>query len=540
MTLSDNLAVKQIIGGLMQNTLLFLEYPDIEPYDFENKVARICFLAIRNLYKLGAKKLTIIEVEDEVLKNEGEAALIYRQYGGVEFLKVCYEIAESGNFKIYYNRLKKYSLLRQLNANHYDISDYFKEDKDIKNPYEEIELQKNFDEASIEDILNSVEKKFSDIKKDYVNGHKTKTNVAEGIDDLIEDLKKNPDNGPMLEGDILNLALRGARGGKFYLRSASSNVGKSRTAIFDACRLAYPIKYSYEKDTFVKEITSDWRPVEPRKVLFIVTEMGKDEIQTIILAYLAGVNEEHILTNRYENGEEERIAFAKKIMKKYSDYFIFEEISEPNLINVEATIKKYIMVDGVQYIFFDYIHSTPSMLAQFERSGLREESILMMMSNQLKQIAKDYNVFIYSATQVNSIGMADDGEFKNMMSIRGAKSIADKIDVGYVITKISDKVWNDLVGNLKVGVREGIIDHEYLERREKRPTHIFDLYKNRRGRLKDIRIWSRLDLGTGERKDLFMTTSGNIFIKLPNNEIFKTNTERINNWQDMIEKGIDL
>ena len=351
MTLSDNLAVKQIIGGLMQNTLLFLEYPDIEPYDFENKVARICFVAIKNLYKLGAKRLTIIEVEDEVLKSEGEAALIYRQYGGVEFLKVCYEIAESGNFKIYYNRLKKYSLLRQLNKNHYDISEYFKEDKDIVNPYEEIELQKNFDEASIEDILNNVEKKFSDIKKDFLNGNKTKTNVAEGIDELIEDLKSNPDNGPMLEGDILNLALRGARGGKFYLRSAMSNVGKTRLAVFDSCRLAYPIRYSHEKGTFIREITSDWKPVEPRKILFIVTEMGRDEIQTIILAYLSGVNEEHILTNRYDVGEEERIAFAKKIMKKYSDYFIFEEISEPNLVNVEATIKKYVAVDGVKYVF---------------------------------------------------------------------------------------------------------------------------------------------------------------------------------------------
>ena len=60
------------------------------------------------------------------------------------------------------------------------------------------------------------------------------------------------------------------------------------------------------------------------------------------------------------------------------------------------------------------------MLAQFEKSGLNEASILMMMSNQLKQIAKDNNVFIFSATQVNSTGMADDGEFKNMTSIRGS------------------------------------------------------------------------------------------------------------------------
>ena len=49
----------------------------------------------------------------------------------------------------------------------------------------------------------------------------------------------------------------------------------------------------------------------------------------------------------------------------------------------------------------------------------------MMMANQLKQIARDYNVFIFSATQVNSNGMEDNGEFKNEMCIRGSKAIAD-------------------------------------------------------------------------------------------------------------------
>ena len=41
----------------------------------------------------------------------------------------------------------------------------------------------------------------------------------------------------------------------------------------------------------------------PRKVLFIVTEMDKEEIQTIMLAYLSGVDEDKILTGRYEFGD---------------------------------------------------------------------------------------------------------------------------------------------------------------------------------------------------------------------------------------------
>lgn len=60
------------------------------------------------------------------------------------------------------------------------------------------------------------------------------------------------------------------------------------------------------------------------------------------------------------------------------------------------------------------------MMNQFAKNNLREDSILMMMANQLKQLAKDYNLFIFSATQVNAGAMMDDGEFKNETCIRGS------------------------------------------------------------------------------------------------------------------------
>ena len=537
MKLVDNLAVKQIIGGLMHNTLLLLEYTDITRDDFESKVARVCFGSIENLYKQGATTITVLELEDEILKLEGVAAAIYKEGDGLRFLKVCYEIAELSNFDLYYKRLKKLSLLICLQKAHYDISDYFKEDKDIKNPLEEAEIKQRFDDATLEDILNNVENKYAEIRNNYLNGGKKKGDVADGIFELIEDFRKNPDNGPMLEGDLYSYVVRGARKGKFYLKSSSSGTGKTRTYVFDACRLAYPIRYSNEKATFIREISSDWKPIKPRKVLFIVTEMDKSEIQTMILAYLSGVNEEHIITNKYDLGELERVSFAATIMKKYSGYFIVEEISDPNLVNVEATIKKYAMIDKVKYVAFDYIHTTNSLMNQFSRSGLREDVALMLLSNQLKQLAKDYNLFILSATQVNMNAMDNDGNFKNEMSIRGSKAVSDKCDVGLVMTRVTDKLWENLIGDFRKSAREGYIQSEYLENRENRPTHILDVYKNRRGRLKDIRIWTRLNLGTGERKDLFITNADNYPIMIPDDTLYKTNTEIIN-WRDMLEKGV--
>ena len=178
---------------------------------------------------------------------------------------------------------------------------------------------------------------------------------------------------------------------------SSDFLGDTRTSIFDACKLAYPERWGYDEECFIMDTVEGELKI-PQKVLFIVTEMDKEELQTIILAYLSGVNEDHILTGKYDLGELDRVKYAGTIMKKYSSYFIIEEISEPNLTNVEATIKKYCVIDKIDACFFDYIHTTASLMAEFGKSGLREDSVLMLMANQLKQLAKDYNIFISTST----------------------------------------------------------------------------------------------------------------------------------------------
>ena len=165
---------------------------------------------------------------------------------------------------------------------------------------------------------------------------------------------------------------------------------------------------------------------KPRKTLIITTEMGKDEVQTVILAYLSGVNEEHILTGKYEFGEKERINFAIKIMEYYHEYMFLEEIPDPNLNNVSSLIRRYATVEGIDVCVMDYIFISASLMAQFSKN-VREDSVLLMMATQLKQLAKDYNIFLLTASQVNADGMRNEG-FKDETCLRGAKSIADLLN----------------------------------------------------------------------------------------------------------------
>ena len=540
MTLSDTTAYRQVIGCLMKNPLLLLEYTDIYPDDFDDKVIKICFINIKALYQEGAIVLTPIEVDQEIDKHTN-SAIIYKNENGLDFLKSAYEVSQLDNFKMFYTRLKKYSLLRRLHKEKYDISEFYIDDKDIDDPLEATKIQEHFDNSTIEQILNSVEGRFNIIRNEYLNGGRMKGDPAEGIFNLIDELQKTPNIGPSLEGKLFSTACRGAREGCFYLKSASSGCGKSRTAIFDACHLAYPVRWSYEQNNFVKETIKNGEYREPRKVLFIVTEMDKEELQTIILAYLSGVNETHILTGKYDEpegfgtfNELDRVKYAAHIMEEYSGYFIIEEISDPNLVNIQSTIRKYATMDEVKYIFFDYIHTTASLVNQFERNGLREDVVLMLLSNQLKQLAKDYNLFIMSATQVNANAMTEDGEFKNETSIRASKAIVDKADVGFVMTKVNDKIWNSIIPQLKLAVEAGELDLDIIQNEINRPTHIIDIYKMRRGRYKNVRIWINLDLGTGRRKDLFMTNADNQPIG-DVIDLFSSATEEvINNWKEAI------
>ena len=81
--------------------------------------------------------------------------------------------------------------------------------------------------------------------------------------------------------------------------------------------------------------------------------------------------------------------------------------------------------------------------------------------------------------------------------------------MAYIMTRVNEKVWNTITPKLRQAAHEGSIDASIIDDITMRPTHIIDIYKMRRGRYKNVRIWLNLHLGTGFRKDLFMSTTDN-------------------------------
>jgi replicative DNA helicase len=130
----------------------------------------------------------------------------------------------------------------------------------------------------------------------------------------------------------LNYAVRGARLGKLYVYSAPSGAGKTRYLVGNACAISLPY---IENGRIIKR-----EHLKP--ILFIATEMGADEIQTLIISYISGVNEEKILLGSYSIEEERRIEVALEIVEKYGHNFVIETMPDPSMAMLRAKMAKYI------------------------------------------------------------------------------------------------------------------------------------------------------------------------------------------------------
>jgi C_GCAxxG_C_C family probable redox protein len=173
--------------------------------------------------------------------------------------------------------------------------------------------------------------------------------------------------------------------------------------------------------------------------LYITTEQEKEEIQTMMLAFLANVNEDHILNGKYEGDEEDRVLEAARILAESPLYI--EELPDFSLQDIEDRIKKNIRDHDVKYVFHDYIHTSLKILEEItRRSGgvkLREDNILFMLSIRLKDICNQHGVFILSSTQLN--GDYQDAKTPDQNLLRGAKAIADKIDYGSILLGVKEE-----------------------------------------------------------------------------------------------------
>ena len=482
----DTSAVIQIIGSMLQNPNILNDEGKyfFTEEDFINDFHKVIFGTIYNLHQMGAKVINLKTIDD-YLRDRPKSRTIYQTGNGATWITEISNKADLSNFDYYYQRVKKMTLLRAYDNCGLDVKFIYDPDNilDIKKRQQ----QENYlDSLSLNEIADLIETRIISIRQSCVdNSTDDSTPIGDSIFNLIEELKQEPEMGAPMYGPFINTVTRGMRLKKFYLRSAATGTGKTRSLMADACNAACNKIWNVQERRW-----EDNGLALP--TIFISTELEKSECQTMALAFLSAVNEEHILYGRYDFGEEERVLEAAKVLSQ-SPLFI-EELPDFSLRDIENCIKRNIRTHGCQIVILDYIHTSMKILEEIsQRSGgvrLREDNILFLLSVKLKDLANEFGVFILSATQLNADYVRSDTPDQNLL--RGAKSIADKIDCGMIMLDVTQE---DIAALTNILETTGCPN----------PNIKVSVYKNRRGSYNRCYLWQRADKGVCRFETMFVT-----------------------------------
>lgn len=478
----DKSCIIQILGSLMKQPqfLSDKERYNLSPADFKNKFHQYIFMAISRLYGDGAKKITPVDIVG-VFENNPGVKTVFDQNKGIEYLQDAEEFSEPENFEVYYNRLKKINLLRDLKGQGIDISEFYIEDLTNEKA---LEVNSRFEDLKLGDIIAQIKKKVLCLEGEYLKNDVSETrSIFDGLEELLENLADNPDIGLPLQGVMFNEIVSGARKGAFYIRSGGSGVSKTRQAVGDACQLAFPLRYN--------DSTCEWEKCGCcEKILFIATEQNFDEIQKMVLAYLSGVNEDKIRNNRMSERERTVLNQAVQVLRQYEKNFLVVRMPSPTIELVKHIVRENCLMNDIGYVFYDYIFIGPSLLSEFKGFNLRNDEVLLMFSTALKDLAVELNVFVMSSTQVNANG-DDSTNIRNESTLAGGRATINKADIGAVMARPTKE-------ELK-------ILESYIATKGKTPNIVTDIYKVRSGRYNQVRIWSEVNLGNLRKEDLFIT-----------------------------------
>lgn len=476
----------------------------------ESKFYQIIFAAINNLYlKDGMTRIEPANI-DEYLSNYPTMYETFEQNGGVEFLYKVEEIANPDSYLRYATRIRKFSLLRDVEEKGFSLEAIYEvsEDPELNSHY-----QTRFEQLSIDEIIEHYERIVNDFSSKFGIGHDTEGGIAgqNGMD-LLQSFLEEPQYGVSTCGKLQNTIFRGHQKGSSMLRSATTNAFKSRTALAEATDLSISKWYNWKINKWESKGNSE-------KVLFISTEMEQEKLEPTIWAYISGVKEENIRDGAWNDKEYEVIKESIEHLNECSNFFI-EYIPKFDPQTINSVIKKYAVQHEVDYVYFDYIHLNFEIMIEIANKtkgmSTREDMMLSIFAAGLEELAKEYNFHLSTSTQLNGNFDPASDSFDSRM-LRGAKSMADKFTKACIMNQPTEKELKQIEHITKDGYR-------------KLPNMVWHIYKNRESKFKG-RLYLYIDFDTMRMEDLFMTDNNGKQINVP---------ERILESVEVVEEEYDF
>ena len=344
---------------------------------------------------------------------------------------------------MFYNNVKKFSILRKYKENGFDITKFYDESK-----AEDGELEK-LGNIKVEDIIDYYDGIQCKIKRDFsVNNDIEEYIAGSDFAETKEQFKEEPLCGASFQSEHLNTICRGMYG--FILRAAKSGGGKTTLSLGDLCNVTCTKYWDKKEQKFV---------VNKARVgssLFINTEMDlRKEVDLIIISWISDVSRGHIMDGKYEGDEEWRVDEANKILAESELYIV----DDPKFTtkSLTAIIRDYAINKKIKNCCFDYVQNNGYVskeLANETKVPQREDMVLLTLTDRLKQVQRETGIGLISAVQTN--GNEDLMAYPTEAVLAGGKSQVRKTDCTMCMLPPTKKELNHT--NL-LGSREGFGNH---------------------------------------------------------------------------------
>lgn len=479
---------------MKQPSLLTLPQFPLSKQDFScEQFHKVLYVAINNLVHEGAQEITEIEIEN-IVKNHPVSMEILQDNNYLDFIANVKELCVLENYGLYYNTVRKLSLLREMQEDGFDIKEFYDELQD------EAGQVANLEKWSIQDILNRIETKGAQLRNRYDVKY-VRNEIQAGLDTQakIDAFKERPSFGACFQSGYLSTIWNGWSRGHLILRAGASSSGKSRCSVADLCSVGMLEMWDEDEQDFVPNANYQ------SPTLFIATEQDiETEVEPMFWASVACVEYRKIINGTMTPEEERRVVKAGEIIKKSG----LTISSMPNFTNqsIYRKLKERVELDGIAYAVFDYLEVQSDLSAEFKMNSAvspRQDLVLLNATSELKCYCEDLNIGLLFGAQLQD-GWKE-AKFIDESYLSGSKAMKNKIDAGSIIVpttylkkdmKILDSYFN----------RRG-----FGENRTKLPNICETLFKGRYSIYGDrrLKIWTYFDRGTFRRHDFFITDDDN-------------------------------
>lgn len=484
-----------LLGCLMNNTqLLFNPSYPLAKTDFDPEpVHRIIFIATCKLAEAGAGNVSEVEI-DNYVKDYPAQYEILNESNFLDFVPTVKELCSLESFELYYTTLRKFSLLRELKEEGYNIAPYFDEMLD------ETEQMAKLNKWTIGEILTDIEFKSAKLRTKYdVKYVRNEIKAGENVAERLAGFKEQPSFGALFQSGYLSTIWNGWCRGHLGLRGAPSGQGKSRLGVADLTKVGAKEIWMPEVNDFV--VNDNYQS----PTLFIATEQDiETEVEPMFWSAVSGVEYRSIKNGLCTSEEEKRVIRAGEIIAESNLHIT----SMPNFTtkSINRKVKEMVEREGIGYCVFDYMEQQGDISQEYREvvgSAGRQDQVLLYLSTELKKIAEDMNVGILTGQQLNDSWKTL--SFIDETALAGGKSVKNKCDFGSIFlpTSYLRKDLKQVEPYLK---RRGV-----GENRQPVPNICEFIFKSRYGIYGDkrLKLWSYFDRGTFQRTDYFVTDDEN-------------------------------